>query len=98
MSEDNTIVVLCIGGKHDGRRVRVDRYYSQSIRLYDLPSLPSSVVPFTEIDQAIQTTVQFSTYIIEKFNSENRTFYLGRPPEQSRDSTFALLIQGYRGV
>lgn len=85
--------VLCIGGKHDGRRVAVNR--RPVVHLVD--PLPVQVAPWTEpiCDVA---TVTNSVYLIEILRAGDRDFHVGRPPDQSLESTMALLFQGYRGT
>ena len=88
------ISVLCIGGKHDGRRVSVDQH-SRTVHLVDRVPLQL----WTELEQFPDTaTITNSIYIIEHLQTDKRTFYLGRTPDQSLESTLALLIQGYRGL
>ena len=90
----SNISVLCIGGKHDGRRVSVDKY-CPVVHLAD----PISFQLWTEPEQIPATAmITNSTYIIEHLQTDKRTFYLGRPPDKSLESTLALLIQGYRGL
>lgn len=88
--------VLCIGGKHDGRRVAVE-YYSTIVNLAD--PIPIESTPGVEpMIPIADCRVESSVYLIERLSSGKREYYVGHPPDQTLDSTMALLIQGYRGT
>lgn len=91
------IEVLCVGGRHDGLRKRLEynHIFIRTFLVVDSPELP--VISFDN-PTVLPPTLSYETYIVECIHSGARKFWIGRPPNQSVDSTVALLIQGYRGV
>jgi hypothetical protein len=88
------ITVLCIGGKHDGRRVKCEAHTP----VVYFPNQTETAI-YSYVDDISHTLVtNDSAYCVEILRSKDREFYIGRPPDQTLDSTMSLLIQGYRGV
>lgn len=81
--------VLCIGGKHDGRRVEIEDDRG------DFQLMDPFPVKITD-DLGPITIGSFSVYIVEILYVKHKQFHFARPAESSNEETISLLFQNYR--
>jgi hypothetical protein len=84
--------VLCVGGTHDGERLKTEPY-RRTIELPDpLPTqlTPPEPLPIDEVSPATPR----STHVIEPYRAGSLTLWLG-PPDQTSKRTLQLLVDGY---